>query len=146
MCALVDPGGVLPAHAPPTGSNSFVFAYVFTEKHPRQRLAPPNGSETPNGKSWIRHWCVHVSVCVCFVMIIFEVDGKCLGPSQCDFEVEVKCMYFRLVSNDRWVFENSRSFRGNATSVTYIRTAITPSTFNTTINFDHLAITHCRMS
>ena len=43
--------GAPPARAPPlpTGSNSFVFAYVFAEKHPHWRLAPPNG------KSWIRH-------------------------------------------------------------------------------------------
>ena len=26
---------------PPTGPNSFVFTYVFTEKHLCQRLAPP---------------------------------------------------------------------------------------------------------
>ena len=56
---------------PPTGSNSFVFTYVFTEKHPHQRLAPPQwlgtppmgnpGSATDSGhplerrSTWIRH-------------------------------------------------------------------------------------------
>ena len=33
--------GALPAHAPPTGSNSFVFTHVFAEKHLRQRSAHP---------------------------------------------------------------------------------------------------------
>ena len=38
--SLADPGGA-PRRAPPTGSISFVFAYVFAEKCMRQRLAPP---------------------------------------------------------------------------------------------------------
>ena len=29
------------AGAPPMGSNSFIFAHVFAEKHPRRRLVPP---------------------------------------------------------------------------------------------------------
>ena len=33
--------GACRAHAPPTGPNSFVFAYIFAEKHPRQRSTPP---------------------------------------------------------------------------------------------------------
>ena len=39
---LADPGGAAgtPPH-PPTGSNSFIFAYVFTEKCLRRRSAPP---------------------------------------------------------------------------------------------------------
>ena len=58
--ALADPGGALPAHAPPppTGSISFVFTYVFAKKCMRRRLAPPppqTGWRPPNGKSWIRH-------------------------------------------------------------------------------------------
>ena len=40
---------------PPTGSNSFVFAYVFAKKCPCRRLVPPQWLGTPNGKSWIRH-------------------------------------------------------------------------------------------
>ena len=32
---------------PPTGSISFIFAYVFAEKCMCQRLAPPNGSVPP---------------------------------------------------------------------------------------------------
>ena len=39
--------GAPPACAPPTGSISFIFAYVFAEKCMRQRLAPPNGSARP---------------------------------------------------------------------------------------------------
>ena len=42
--------GAPPARAPPTGSISFIFTYVFTEKCTRRRSAPPNG------KSSIRHW------------------------------------------------------------------------------------------
>ena len=45
--SLADPGGATGAHPPPTGSNSFIFTYVFTEKHPCQRLAPPNVSAPP---------------------------------------------------------------------------------------------------
>ena len=43
---LADPGGRRGA-PPPTGSISFVFTYVFTEKCTHQRLAPPNGSAPP---------------------------------------------------------------------------------------------------
>ena len=32
---------------PPTGSISFVFAYVFTKKCMRRRSAPPNGLAPP---------------------------------------------------------------------------------------------------
>ena len=40
---------------PPTGPNSFVFAYIFTEKCPCRRKTPPqNGSKPPYGKSCIR--------------------------------------------------------------------------------------------
>ena len=47
LISLVDPGGVAASVHPPTGSNSFVFAYVFAKKHPHQRSAPPNGSVPP---------------------------------------------------------------------------------------------------
>ena len=36
-------------HVPPTGSNSFVFAYIFAEKCSCQKSAPQRG------KSWIHH-------------------------------------------------------------------------------------------
>ena len=39
--------GALPACAPPTGSISFVFAYVFAEKCTHRRLAPPMGRHAP---------------------------------------------------------------------------------------------------
>ena len=35
-----------PPHQP-TGPNSFVFTYIFTEKHPRRPSAPPNGVRSP---------------------------------------------------------------------------------------------------
>ena len=39
---------------PPTILNSFVFAYIFTEKCPCWRPNPPqNGSTPPYGKSWL---------------------------------------------------------------------------------------------
>ena len=42
--------------APPMGPNSFIFAYIFTEKCPCWRSTPPpNGCTPPYGKSWIRH-------------------------------------------------------------------------------------------
>ena len=48
--------GVLPAPRPPTGSISFVFAYIFAEKvYASEVGAPPMGRHPPNGKSWIRH-------------------------------------------------------------------------------------------
>ena len=34
-------------HPPPMGPISFIFKYVFTEKHPHWRLAPPNRSALP---------------------------------------------------------------------------------------------------
>ena len=43
---LADPGGA-PRRAPPTGSISFIFAYIFTKKCMCQRLAPPNGLAPP---------------------------------------------------------------------------------------------------
>ena len=55
---LADPGGA--ADAPPIGSNSFIFTYVFAKKCPRWTSAPPpNGSASPNGKSWIRHCYIY---------------------------------------------------------------------------------------
>ena len=38
---LADLGGGVPGTRPPMGPNSFVFAYIFTEKCPRQRSMPP---------------------------------------------------------------------------------------------------------
>ena len=43
--------GVPPACATPTGSISFIFAYVLAEKCTCQRLAPPNGLVPPTGNS-----------------------------------------------------------------------------------------------
>ena len=39
--------GVLPVHAPPTGSISFVFAYVFAKKCTHPRLVLPQRVSTP---------------------------------------------------------------------------------------------------
>ena len=41
--ALADPKGGAAGAPPPLrmGSNSIIFAYVFTEKHPHRRLVPP---------------------------------------------------------------------------------------------------------
>ena len=39
--ALADPGAGVPGARPPTGPNSFIFAYIFAEKHPRQGSTPP---------------------------------------------------------------------------------------------------------
>ena len=53
--ALVDPRGGGTAGTcspPPTGSNSFAFEYIFAEKHPHKRSAPPTPQRPPpNGKS-----------------------------------------------------------------------------------------------
>ena len=55
-------GGSKGGAAPPTGSNSFVFAYDFAEKCPRWKSCPPNGSAPlPNRKSWICH-CIHIAI------------------------------------------------------------------------------------
>ena len=37
-------GGACLAQAPPTGPNSFVFAYLFAKKCPRRRSTPPMGN------------------------------------------------------------------------------------------------------
>ena len=34
---------------PPTGSNSFVFAFIFAKKHPHQRSVPPPARRPPMG-------------------------------------------------------------------------------------------------
>ena len=40
-------GGACWAHAPPRGPNSFIFAYIFAEKHPRRRSTPPQRVHIP---------------------------------------------------------------------------------------------------
>ena len=39
--------GAPPACTPTTGSNSFIFTYIFAEKHPRRRSAPLQWLGTP---------------------------------------------------------------------------------------------------
>ena len=39
--------GALPVRAPPTGSISFIFAYIFAKKCMRRRLAPPQWVGAP---------------------------------------------------------------------------------------------------
>ena len=53
--------GACRAHTPPMGPNSFIFAYIFTEKHLcwRSTPPPPNGCMPPYGKSWICH-CINI--------------------------------------------------------------------------------------
>ena len=46
--SVVDPRGCC-WHAPPTGPNSFVFAYVSAQKWPHRRSAPPTGRSPPMG-------------------------------------------------------------------------------------------------
>ena len=46
MATLADLGGVRRVR-PPTGPNSFIFAYIFTEKGLRRRFTSPNGSTPP---------------------------------------------------------------------------------------------------
>ena len=63
--------------ADPTGSISFVFAYVFAEKCMRRRSAPPNGSALPNGKSWIRHCLTLQAAQAHYTKIMIKVsDGS----------------------------------------------------------------------
>ena len=50
--ALADPGGT----PPQTGSNYFVFTYIFAEKRLHRRSVAPQRVDAPNRKSWIRHW------------------------------------------------------------------------------------------
>ena len=53
---LADLGGGHARRTPsPMGPNSFVFAYIFTEKHPHRRSTPPNGCTPPYRNSWIHH-------------------------------------------------------------------------------------------
>ena len=49
ICIGGSRGGV-PDARPPMGSNSFIFAYIFTEKCPRRRSTPPlTGACPPTG-------------------------------------------------------------------------------------------------
>ena len=53
-CAIIGGSrGVPLAHAPPppTGSNSFIFAYVFAEKHPCRRSALPQRLGAPQTRN-----------------------------------------------------------------------------------------------
>ena len=72
--------GAPPACAPPppTGSNSLIFAYIFTEKHPRRRSAPPpNGLVPPNGKSWIGHCILYFTLSYYFTLTVtLSVHGN----------------------------------------------------------------------
>ena len=45
---------------PPTGSISFVFAYISPKSVCVGGWCPPTGRRPPNGKSWIRH-CLYGS-------------------------------------------------------------------------------------
>ena len=64
MLTLADLRGACRAHASPMGPNSFVFAYIFTEKCLHWRsTTPPNGCTPPYGKFWIRHWLTLKSYC-----------------------------------------------------------------------------------
>ena len=48
--ALADLGGVSGARPPPTGPNSFIFAYIFAEKHLcRRSMHPVRGKHPPLG-------------------------------------------------------------------------------------------------
>ena len=76
------------ARAPPIGSISFVFTYVFAEKCVRRRLAPHQrvgNPPPPNGKSWIRHClhiCRHVSIYPCgSKFLYFKQFGRQNGLS-----------------------------------------------------------------
>ena len=60
--SLADLRGSVPGTCPPTGPNSFIFAYIFAEKCPHWGSMPPlMGPHPPYGKSWIRH-CKSLSV------------------------------------------------------------------------------------
>ena len=39
ICETVPDPGESHRRPPPTGPSSFIFAYIFTEKHPHRRLA-----------------------------------------------------------------------------------------------------------
>ena len=48
--ALEDLGGGRAGNTPPPmGPNSFVFTYIFTEKHPHRGSTPPTGPRPPTG-------------------------------------------------------------------------------------------------
>ena len=60
--------GGMPGTCSPMGPNSFIFAYIFTKKHPHQRsMHPPNGCTPPYGKSWIHHCLLY-----CFTPLLFK--------------------------------------------------------------------------
>ena len=63
--SLADLGGGRAGRTPPPmGPNSFVFAYIFTEKCPYQRSMPLlTSARPPYGKSWIRH-------CISYIFFI----------------------------------------------------------------------------
>ena len=86
--ALADLGGRAGHMPPPMGPNSFIFAYIFTKKHPHQRSTPPNGCTPPYRKSLIRHWSALIFTVIQFrIHLHFElqtgiqkllfISGKC---------------------------------------------------------------------
>ena len=56
-------------HTPPTGPNSFVFAYIFSKKHPRQRSMPPWWVHAPLQEildpplMLLFYWCLYRHLC-----------------------------------------------------------------------------------
>ena len=110
---LADPGG----RAPPTGSNSFVFAYVFAKKHPRRRLAPPQREIldppliTPNRRDWNR-----ISIHELKFSIIVHITFRFFGGIVLKYPRKVvrKGLYSRTV---RAVVKSEWMFKGKLTNL-----------------------------
>ena len=49
---ILDPPTLVDLGACPTGPNSFVFTYIFTEKRPHRRSAPLSSNGSPPTPTW----------------------------------------------------------------------------------------------
>ena len=96
--------GAPPACAPPTGSNSFVFTHVFTEKHTCRRLAPPTGqrppTENPGSATALYH---EHKQNICYASVPVQLLFTFLNACNQGEEVSrVLCLSFRQHMTERY--------------------------------------------
>ena len=115
---LADLGGAAGAR-PPTGSNSFIFTYIFAKKYPHRRLAPPNSLVPPQREILdpplqtflnTRNYFVNVEslrVLGSFWLIWFINQRALYNHALCiigviDIQIEIVSLEFRNIPHIAW--------------------------------------------